>query len=263
MPEDNSTQGTSQTALYPEAASREMIEAGVFYGRKKSKTNPKMREFVLASRGGIEIINLARTAETLESAIAFLKEKVRKGGLILFVGTAPAAEEAVAALAKKFNFPYATNRWAGGTITNFKVLSKRIEYFKKLRKDLAAGAFQGYTKKERSDLEKELQRLENIFGGLESLTKEPDVLVVVDPNFHSTAVREAKKMKIPVIALANLDTDPDFVDHLVIGNDKAQKSIGWFLEKLEAAINEGVALRAKENVPEAAAGAAAAPAAEK
>jgi small subunit ribosomal protein S2 len=241
MPEENTAAASSQTIPYPEEASREMIEAGVFYGRKKSKTNPKMRQFILVSRGGIEIINLAKTMEAMDKALAFLEEKVRNGGLVLLLGTEPAAEEGVAKLAAKFKLPYVTNRWAGGTLTNFKVVSKRIEYMKKLRADFASGALEKYTKKERLELDKELRRLGELFGGLESLTKEPDVLVVIDPNLHNTAVREANRMKIPVIALANLDAEPDELDYLVPGNNKAKKSIEWFLGKIERALAEGFA----------------------
>lgn len=242
MPDE--TVSTSQAVLYPEEASREMISAGVFYGRKKTKTNPKMRGYVLSNRGGIEIINLTRTAEAAEKALGFLKEKFQKGALVLLVGTQPAAEESITRLAQKFNLPYAATHWAGGTLTNFKVVSKRIEYFKKLRSDLASGALDKYTKKERVGLEKEMGRLKEMFGGLENLTKEPDVLIVVDPGLHSTAVREANRLKIPVIALANVDSDPDIISHLVPGNDSARKSINWFLGKIEASLAEALAARA-------------------
>lgn len=249
MAEENTVAQSSQTIAYPEEASREMIEAGVFYGRKKSKTNPKMKIHVLTNRGGIEIINLAKTADALDVATGFLKEKVKGGGLVLLVGTQPPAEEGVLKLAKKFGLPHITTRWAGGTITNFKVISKRIEYFKKLRSDLASGALvDKYTKKERLILEKELGRLLELFGGLENLTKEPDVVVIIDTNLHLTAVREANKIKIPIIALANVDANPDIVEYLVPGNDKSRQSINWFLAKIEAAIDEGLKLRAAASV---------------
>lgn len=243
MPDDILVQESSQD-LYPEEASREMIEAGVFYGRKKSKTNPKMRQYVLTNRSGIEIINLVKTGEMLEKALTFLKEKVRQGGLLLLLGTQPAAEEGILKLAKKFNLPYVTDRWAGGTFTNFKIISKRIEYFKKLRSDLSSGALEKYTKKERLMLEREMGRLRVLFEGLENLSKVPDVLVMIDPNLHTTAVREANRLKIPVIALANVDADPDVINYLVPGNDKARKSINWFLDKVEAAVEEALAERA-------------------
>lgn len=245
--------GASQTSSYPDSGLpelQELVAAGVFYGRKKSKTNPKMRKFVLMNRGGIEIINLAKTTEAVEKAVGFLKEKVQHGSLVLLIGTQPAAEENIVKLANKFQLPYVVTRWAGGTITNFKVLSKRIEYFKKLRSDLASGALEKYTKKERLMLEKELGRLKELFGGLENLTKQPDVLVVVNPSLHTTAVREANKIKIPVIALANVDANPEVVDCIVPGNDSARKSINWFLGKIEAAIEEGQATRVEAAKPE-------------
>lgn len=245
MSAEDLTSVSNQMIGYPGEASREMIEAGVFYGRKKSKTHPKMKQFVLLNRGGIEIIDLGKTADALEAALGFLKEKVREGGLVLLVGTQPAAEAEIVRVAERFHLPYVINRWAGGTITNFKIIVKRIEYFKKLRGDFASGALEKYTKKERLMLEREMERLRELFGGLENLTKEPDVVVIVDPNMHHTAVREANRAKIPVVALGSVDADPDVVDFLVPGNDKARKSTSWFLGKIEAAIAEGIASRAE------------------
>lgn len=245
MPEDVITSAGSQALAYPAEASREMLDAGVFYGRKKSKTNPKMRQFILVNRGGIEIINLQKTSEMLEKAAAFAKEKVRQNGIILFVGTAPAAEPVILAMAKKFNMPYVTLRWVGGTITNFKNISQRVEHMKKVRADLASGALvDKYTKKERLEMEREVRRLETLMGGLETLPREPDLVIMVDPSLHHTALHEAGIKKIPVIALANVDADPDNIEYLVPGNDKAKTSIEWFFGKIEHAMEEGMKLRA-------------------
>ncbi len=235
----------SQAGMYPGEASREMMEAGVFYGRKKSKTNPTMRPFIIANRGGVEIINLQKTEELLEKATAFIREKVGNGGLVLLVGTSPGAQTSITDLARRFTLPSVTVRWVGGTITNYKIIAKRVEHLKKLRTDLASGALDKYTKKERLDMEREVQRLTDLMGGLENLTKEPDLVVIVDPVLHKTALNETLKKKVPVIALANVDADPDEIAYLVPGNDKAKKSIDWFLEKVGVAIEEGVAARAK------------------
>lgn len=224
--------------------SREMIDAGVFYGRKKSKTNPKMRQFVMGNRGGIEVINLEKTEEELTRTIAFVVEKIRNGAMPLFVATEPAAESAIIAMSKKFGMPYVTNRWVGGTITNFKIILARVEHLKKLRADLASGALDKYTKKERVEIDREIHRLEELMGGLEAMPREPDLLIMIDPNLHTTAVREARIKKIPIVALANLDADPDLIDYLVPGNDKAKKSIDWFLGKIEKAIEDGLKMRA-------------------
>ena len=125
MSEVNQTSGAAVS--YPAEANKAMIEAGVFYGRKKSKSNPKMKQYVLANRAGIEIINLTKTTEALDAAMGFLREKVRQGGLVLLVGTQPAAEHQIQALADGFSMPYVSRGWSGGTITNFKVISKRVE----------------------------------------------------------------------------------------------------------------------------------------
>ncbi len=223
--------------------SREMIDAGVFYGRKKSKTSPKMRQFTMGNRGGIEVINLEKTEDELARAAAFITEKMRNGALPLLVATEPAAENAILALSKKFGIPYVTNRWVGGTITNFKIILARVEHLKKLRADLASGALDKYTKKERVEIDREIHRLEELMGGLEMMPREPDFLIIIDPNLHTTAVREARVKKIPIVALANLDADPDLIDYLVPGNDKAKKSIDWFLGKIETAIEDGLKLR--------------------
>ncbi len=230
-------------SAYPEAASQEMIDAGVFYGRKKNRTNPKMRKYVLTNRNGIEIIDLEKTAECLEQALSFIKEKVKSGGQILLVGTEPEAEEAVLALAERFTLSSVTNRWAGGTLTNFKIISKRIEYFKKLVNDMATGALDKYTKKERVGIEREINRLRNLFGGLQNFGKLPDVIVIINAHVHESVVREARILKIPVVALANVDTDPTTIDYLVPGNDKSRKSVQFFLNKVGEAITEGIATR--------------------
>jgi small subunit ribosomal protein S2 len=256
IPETNlgaATAAATQAPAYPAEASREMIDAGVFYGRKKSKTNPKMRPFILANRGGIEVINLQKTMEMMDNAAGFIKEKVRQNAIVLLVGIEPGAEPGVLRLAKKYNFPYVTFRWVGGAITNFKIISKRIEYLKKLRTDLASGALVNkYTKKERLELEREMNRLSELMGGLENLTREPDLVIMVDPELHKTALREARRKKIPVVALANVDADPDEIDYLIPGNDKAKKSIEWFFEQVEKAIDEGIAMRAATPAPAAA-----------
>ena len=244
------TLNEKQAGAYPAEGSREMIEAGVFYGRKKSKTNPKMRQFILANRGGIEIVDLQKTSEGLDRALGFIKEKMRNGGLPLIVGTSPSADAAVRQIADAFAVPYVTLRWIGGTLTNFKIISRRVEYLKKLRTDLSSGALEKYTKKERLEMEREMKRLEELMGGLENLSREPDFIVVIDPNLHATAVREAKVKRIPVVALANVDANPDVIDYLVPGNDKAKMSVAWFLGNVEQAMREGIALRASVKAPE-------------
>ncbi len=243
----------NQQSGYPAEASREMMEAGVFYGRRKSKTNPKMKQFVLGNRAGIELINLQKSEEMAKEAAAFVKEKVKKGGMMLLVGTTAGAEEGILRIAQKFNLPYVTLRWVGGTITNFGNITKRVEHMVKLRTDIASGALGKYTKKERLEMEREMERLTTLMGGLEAMTRVPDVMIVVDPILHKTAVAEAAIRKMPIVALANVDADPDAITYMVPGNDKAKRSIEWFLGKMEEAIDEGMKERARAAAEAAAA----------
>ena len=155
----------SPEELYPSEEFREMVEAGVFFGRKKSKTHPKMKPAVLTNRNGIEIINLAKTTEDLEKAVEFLQQKAQEGALMLVVATQPAAAS-MEGLAKEFGFPYVSRRWIGGTLTNFKIIRSRIDYFKKLRADWEQKAFDKYTKKERVLIEREIEKLRELMGGL-------------------------------------------------------------------------------------------------
>lgn len=239
------TRQESQTG-YPDPAGAftEMVDAGVFYGKHRSKTHPRMRSFVLATRGGIEIINLEKTEKAMEHALEFLKSKIASGGEGLLVGTQPEAEQEIKAFAERAHIPSVTKRWLGGTLTNFKVILDRLNYWKKIRENLVSGAYQAYTKKERLEIEREIKRLEELFGGIEHMTKRPDFLIVIDPKVHRTAIREAKRLKIPVITMANIDSKPDEVEYLVVGNTKSRSSNGWFLGKIEAAYEDGLKMRA-------------------
>ena len=242
-PIDNKITDEAVADLYSEERFKDLIEAGVFFGRKRTKTNPRMRPYILVTRNEMEIINLEKTLEGLEQALLFLKEKIRSNGSILLVGTQPQAVDGVIKLAKEFNMPFVTVRWLGGLLTNFKIISKRNDYYKKLKDDLRTGGLEKYTKKERLGFERETRRLEELFGGLENYLALPDALLMIAPNIHMTAVREAKRLKIPIIAYVNTDIDPDLAEYSVIGNTKARKSVNWFLEKAAEAIREAKVLQ--------------------
>jgi len=228
--------------LLDDPTTQAMVEAGVFVGRTKMKTHPRMRPFILTTRNNVEIINLGKTLEKLDEATEFIKSKVIAKAPILFVGAQPASEEGLLKLGNEFTLPTVTVRWLGGTMTNYKVISKRLEYYKKLKADWKAGAFQQkYTKKEQLGIQRELDKLTELMSGLENMAARPEVLVVIDPVAHKAAVREARKLGIPIVAYANTDTDPDDVDYLIPGNTKARSSVNWFLEKLSEAIREGQA----------------------
>ncbi|MBI2514910.1 30S ribosomal protein S2 [Candidatus Wolfebacteria bacterium] len=214
----------------------EMMRAGMMYGHKKSKTNPKFRPYIYTTRNGLEIIDLAQTIPALESAAEFLKGKIKEGAVVLVAATQPAARDAVEALAKKFNFSFINERWIGGLLTNFKVISSRIEYFKKIKADFDAGRFEKYTKKERVMINRDIDRMKKMFTGLENLLKVPDVLVIIDPILkgHVTALREAKRLKIKTIAIVDSDDDPEAVDFPIPANDHSKASIDWIIEKISA-----------------------------
>lgn len=242
----------AEEPVYLDPQYKDMADVGLFYGRKSSKTNPKMKPYILGNRNEIEIINLAKTKDILEKALAFIAEKVKAGGQVLLIGTQPQAQSVVE-VAKELNIPLVSNRWIGGTLTNWKIISTRIEYFKKLKADLAKGALEKYTKKERLDFARDIKRYEETMGGLEGLTALPVAVIVVDTNAHLTAVREAKLLKIPLIALINTDSDPDMVQYPIAGNTKARQSINWFLEKIKVTISDAMKERlvaqAKPAVP--------------
>lgn len=234
MSTDN-TATTKVEEVQVDESLRGLIDAGVFYGRKKSRTHPKMKDAILSNRNGIEIINLEKTKIGLEKALAFLAEKARQGGTIMFVGTQPQAGE-VASVGAELQMPYIDSRWLGGTLTNNKVILSRIDYYKKLKHDFEHNLLEKYTKKERLMMEKELIRMKEFMAGLEAYTSLPQVLVVVDPQVHSIAVHEARHMHIPVVAFINTDGDPDLINYPVIGNTKARTSVSWFLGNVKDTI---------------------------
>lgn len=213
---------------------KEMMGAGLMYGHKKSKTNPKFKKYIFTTRNGIEIIDLTQTISALESAIEFLKKQVNNKGLILMVASQPAAREAVENMAKKFNFCYINDRWIGGTLTNFKVISNRIEHFKKVQSGLEKGEFEKYTKKERLMISRDIQRMEKMFSGLKNLTKLPDAIFMADSSLkgHAIAVREAKIMKIPIVAVLDNDDNPEIADYVIPANDHSKMSIDWIVNKI-------------------------------
>ena len=217
----------------------EMAQAGVLYGRKKSSTHPKMLGFIQAVRNGVGIFDLPQTLEAVEKAQAFLKEVVQKGGQVLLVGTQPSAQDLIKRSADKFNFPYVIQRWLGGTLTNFKTLSARINHYLQLKADRATGKLDKYTKKERLDFDREIDRMERLFGGLDNMQKLPDAVLLIDSKAHITAFKEAKLLKIPVVAVINSDSDPDFIQYPIPANSGSKTSVQWILAKLDSAMEEG------------------------
>jgi len=236
---EENNQDKEDEVLFPGEDFKEMVEAGVFYGLRKTRTHPRMKSYILVNRGGLEIINLHKTLDTLENTLKFVKGKSTPDALVLVVASQPPARESGLKLAREFDFPFVENRWIGGTLTNFKVIRDRVKYYQKLKSDFSSGAFEKYTKKEKIGIEREIERLKTLIGGLENLTRLPDFIIIIDAKVHSTAIREAKRVKIPTVVFTNIDCNPGELDLFVVGNNKARSSISWFFGKMTEAIKEG------------------------
>ena len=210
---------------------KEMIRAGIIYGHKKTKTNPKVKKYILTTRNGMERIDLAKTLPLIDKAAEFLKSQIKAEKMVLLVGLQPAAQPVLEAMAEKLNLPFVKNRWIGGLLTNFKEISGRIENFKKIKAGMERGDFDKYTKKERVMINKDLARMKEMFGGLENLTRPVEAIFMVDLSLkgHMTAVREARRMKIPVAAIIDSDDNPEFVNYPIPANDHAKASIEWIV----------------------------------
>jgi small subunit ribosomal protein S2 len=228
----------------------EMIKAGVHWGHSKTKNHPAMQPYIFGIRNSVSVIDLTKTKEKLAPAMNFIKEMVAKGGMALLVGTRPAAKKIIRETAEKTGMPYLTERWIGGVLTNFKVISKRVEYMENLEKEKANGGWEKYTKKERMKKEEELVKLKKNFDGLRVMKRLPDLVFIVDINEDSTAVREAKRMKIPIVALCDTNSNADLVDYPIPSNDDALPAIRYMVGKVEAAIGEGLKLREQRKMVE-------------
>ena len=216
----------------------EMKEAGLHYGHSKTRNHPQAGYFTVKSYTELSFIDLEETAKALEVALDYIKEIVKKEGSILFVGAIAGARTRIKELAEKYDFPYVTNRWLGGTLTNFKTLNGRIKYLKELEEKKKSGEWQKYTKHERKKLDDKMAKLEEQFIGLKNTTKLPDALFIIDPKIHDTVVREARKIKIPMIVVLDTDDDPTLIDYPIPANDSAKSSIDYILNKVDEAIEQ-------------------------
>ncbi len=215
---------------------KDMLKAGSHLGHKVSKTHPKARDYIYTSKDGIEILDLTNSIKEFEKACNFIYNARRNGKEILMVGTKRQAREVVKRVATDAGVAYVTERWLGGTVTNWEEIRKNIKRLKELRSGIENGSFTELTKKELSDMNKEINRLERNVGGLTSLNKIFDVLFVVDAGFERTAVREAILRRIPVVAMIDTDSNPDKVDYPIPANDDSVKSVNMVVEEIGKAI---------------------------
>ncbi|MBI2625170.1 MAG: 30S ribosomal protein S2 [Candidatus Nealsonbacteria bacterium] len=214
----------------------EMQKAGVNFGHRTSTTHPKMKPYIAGVKNTIHIINLEKTAEKLGEALKFIQSMAREKKTVLLVGTKVQTRELVKETAKELGLPFVSGRWLGGTITNFSIVLKRLEYFKDLERKRGAGELDKYTKKERIGFDKELKNLENKFGGIKDLTKIPDAVIVLDMRGDYLAAKEAKSKGIPVVAICDTNIDPSSIDYPIPANDDAASSVKYILDKIKEAI---------------------------
>jgi len=216
-----------------------MFKTGAQYGYQKSRRHPSTTPYIFGTKNGVDIINIEKTKELFDKAMAEVKAYAGSGKTILFVGTKPEARQAVLETSLALNMPYITERWVGGILTNFHEIKKRINKLLELRDQKEKGGFDKYTKKEKLLIEKEMEDMTKNFQGLTNITKIPDAVFVIDSKKEHIAVSEAKKMNIPVIALLNTDCNIKEVNFPIVSNDASVSSISFFLEKAKDIYREG------------------------
>ncbi|MGQ9500412.1 MAG: 30S ribosomal protein S2 [Dissulfurimicrobium sp.] len=218
---------------------KHLLEAGVHFGHQTRRWNPKMKPYIFGARNGIYIIDLQKTVKFFKIAYDFVTNLAETGGSLLFVGTKKQAQDAVAEEATRCEMPYVNNRWLGGTLTNFSTIQKRIEKLKHLDTIFEDGSIEKFPKKEILQMNRLREKLTLNIGGIKNMTTLPSALFIVDPNEEEIAVKEAKKLNIPVIAIVDTNCDPDGIDYIIPGNDDAIRAIRLITAKIADAVIEG------------------------
>ncbi len=231
---------------------KQLLEAGVHFGHQTRRWNPKMQPFIFMDRNGIHIIDLQQTVTRLNEAYRFVEQLAANGGTILFVGTKKQAQEAVAEEAKRCGMFYVNQRWLGGMLTNFQTIQARIRYLRDLEAIRDRGDFERLPKKEVQHLQDDIARLERTLGGIKDMRRLPDALFIIDTRKERTAVLEARRLEIPIIALADTNCDPDEMDYPIPANDDAIRAVRLLAAKIADAVIEGrreLEARQKDNEP--------------
>jgi small subunit ribosomal protein S2 len=218
---------------------RELLEAGVHFGHQTRRWNPKMRRFIFSERGGIYIIDLQQTSALLEEAHEFVRNLAERGGSVLFVGTKKQAQDAVEEHAKRVGMPYVSHRWLGGLLTNWRTISDRIDRLHDLRRLRDDGQLELLPPKERIAMLGELEKLEANLGGVADMKRQPDAMFVLDLRKEALAVREARRLGMPIVALVDTNCDPDEADYVIPGNDDAIRSCSLIVRAIADAISQG------------------------
>jgi small subunit ribosomal protein S2 len=204
---------------------KQLLEAGVHFGHQTRRWNPKMRPFIFTERNGIHIIDLGQTVTRLEEALEFVRETIRRGDSILFVGTKKQAQESISESATRSGQHYVNSRWLGGMLTNFTTIKRRIQRLDALEARRDAGEFERLTKKEASKLTEEINKLNGALGGIRKLRRLPGAVFIVDPHREAIAVSEARRLEIPILAMTDTNCDPDLIDWVIPANDDAIRSV--------------------------------------
>jgi small subunit ribosomal protein S2 len=231
--------GSQKGSFMTVVTMRELLEAGVHFGHQTRRWNPKMKPFIFQERNGIYIIDLALTVQRLRETYEVVKQLAREGRVILFVGTKKQAQDVVREEAERAGTFFVNQRWLGGTLTNFATIQKRIARLRELENMKLQGDFERLPKKEVAKLADEMNRLERFLGGIKDMHRLPDALFVVDPKKERIAVLEARKLKIPIIAVIDTNCDPDEIDYPIPGNDDAIRAVKLMVGKIADAIIEG------------------------
>ena len=217
----------------------EMFKDGVHFGHRTAKWHPKMEPYIYTTKNTVHIINLEKTQEKLKEALDFIKERAKRGGVILFLGTKKTIKEITKKYAEKVKMPYINERWIGGTLTNFSVISHLVNKLKDLESKKKSGELAKYTKKEQHQFNLEIERLNKMIGGIKTLDKLPDVIFMLDTKDEKTAVREAKRSKLATVGIIDTNCNPENVIYSIPANDDAIKSVEMITDLVTQAIEEG------------------------
>jgi small subunit ribosomal protein S2 len=240
----------------PVVTMRELLEAGVHFGHQTRRWNPKMRRYIFTERGGIYIIDLQQTLELVEQAAAFVRNVAERGGSVLFVGTKKQGQDAVEEEATRVGMPYVNHRWLGGLLTNWRTISERLERMHELRRLRDEGQLELLPPKERITMMNELEKLETNLGGVTDMKGVPDAIFVLDLRKEQLAIREARRLGLPVVALVDTNCDPDDADYVIPGNDDAIRSCSLIVRVIANAIEAGKSKVTAEEMAVSAAAAA-------
>jgi small subunit ribosomal protein S2 len=223
----------------PHYTMRQLLEAGVHFGHQPRRWNPKMKPYIYGEHNRVHIIDLQKTVPMLHQAMEAVKDVIAKGGRVLFVGTKRQAADKVAEAAKACGQPYVNHRWLGGMLTNWKTISKSIHRLEDLEKQLEKGET-GLTKKEMLSLTREKLKLDLALGGIREMGGRPDILFIIDTNKESIAIEEARKLGIPIIAVVDTNSNPDYIDYLIPGNDDASRAIELYCQLIAGSVLAGL-----------------------